>query len=177
MIKHRSEIHQLLVSLPGDMAEIGVAEGRFSLEMLKWPLHKKLFLVDRWSSVVGQRGDGSLPQQWHDENLKQVEERTAPFRERVVLLRGNSTVMARKVLDASLCLVYIDADHSYEAVSADIKAWRQKLVPKGIMAFHDYQNKNYGVHEAVNDYAQANGFVVMPIEENHPQDAGAYFVC
>ena len=39
--------------------------------------------------------------------------------------------------DGSCDLVYLDADHSYPAVTADIAAWRPKVKPGGILAGHD----------------------------------------
>jgi cephalosporin hydroxylase len=39
--------------------------------------------------------------------------------------------------DSSCAFVFIDADHSYESVRADIRAWRNKLRPGGILAGHD----------------------------------------
>ena len=36
--------------------------------------------------------------------------------------------------------VFIDGDHSYEAVREDLAAWEAKLVPGGIIAGHDFGN-------------------------------------
>ena len=40
--------------------------------------------------------------------------------------------------DGSLDLVYIDADHTYEAVVADINDWKAKIKPGGYIAGHDF---------------------------------------
>lgn len=40
--------------------------------------------------------------------------------------------------DRSLDLVYIDADHTYEAVVADINDWKVKVKPGGYIAGHDF---------------------------------------
>ena len=37
----------------------------------------------------------------------------------------------------SLDFVFIDGDHSTEAVTADIEAWLPKLKPDGVLAGHD----------------------------------------
>ena len=34
--------------------------------------------------------------------------------------------------------IWVDGDHSYEGVKGDIEAWLPKLMPKAIIAFHDY---------------------------------------
>lgn len=51
-----------------------------------------------------------------------------------------SSVDASKMFrDKSLSFVFIDADHLYPAISADIAAWRGKVKPGGILAGHDYR--------------------------------------
>lgn len=61
----------------------------------------------------------------------------------------NSFVAASKIRDHSLDLVFIDADHSYESVFADIVAWRPKVRVGGILCGHDYGGKFDGVKKAV----------------------------
>jgi predicted O-methyltransferase YrrM len=48
-------------------------------------------------------------------------------------------------------LVFIDADHSYEAVKADIAAWRRFVKPGGILAGHDHDGGWPGVEKAVDE--------------------------
>lgn len=47
-------------------------------------------------------------------------------------------------------LVFIDADHSYNAVLADIKAWEPLISDDGLLTGHDYGNKS-GVKKAVDE--------------------------
>lgn len=179
-IQYRRDLWRLLFreGLVGGIVEVGVAEGRFSKEMIEWPVYlANLFLVDRWAEVPGVRGDSANPQSWHDKNFEGAKERMAQYGSRVVFLRGESIQMAHAVADESLMLVYIDADHSYRGVMADIKAWRPKLVPNGIMAFHDYENPQYGVKQAVAVYCGEWGLKIHLLPEDKPEDAGAFFRC
>ncbi len=49
-------------------------------------------------------------------------------------------------------LIFLDADHGYEHVTADIMAWRPLLNPGGVMAGHDWDNPDYpGVRRAVDE--------------------------
>jgi SAM-dependent methyltransferase len=50
---------------------------------------------------------------------------------------SSSVNAADAIPDSSCAFVFIDADHSYESVRADIKAWRNKVRPGGILAGHD----------------------------------------
>lgn len=175
-IKHRSDLWKV-VTIAGSAAEIGVAEGYFSAEMLSWPiLFPRVYMVDRWRTVATQRGDASHPQEWHDKNFEAARARVAQYGERAVMLRGDSILMVDLVPDDSLALLYIDGDHSYDGVLGDVNAWRKKVKKGGIIAFHDYLAPEYGVNRAVNDYAKWNNLTVIDIPENHCWDAGAYFV-
>jgi predicted O-methyltransferase YrrM len=51
--------------------------------------------------------------------------------------------------DQSLDFVFIDADHRYDAVVADVRAWKSKVKPGGILAGHDYNRDD--VYRAVRD--------------------------
>ncbi len=53
--------------------------------------------------------------------------------------------------DASLDGVFIDADHSYEAVKLDIQNWMPKVRKGGILAGHDYTSAWPGVIRAVDE--------------------------
>jgi predicted O-methyltransferase YrrM len=48
-----------------------------------------------------------------------------------------SVQAARAVPDRSCFMVFIDADHTYEALRSDIRAWRDKVRPGGLLAGHD----------------------------------------
>jgi len=61
-----------------------------------------------------------------------------PWAGRVHLLRRVSTVAAREIaLERPAELIFVDADHSYEAVRDDFLAWAPHLAPAGVLAFHD----------------------------------------
>ena len=51
---------------------------------------------------------------------------------------GRSDVVADDFQDGSLDVVYIDACHSFDCVDKDIKKWRVKLKPGGLLSGHDF---------------------------------------
>lgn len=174
-IRYREELWQLLQGKQGDIAEIGVAEGLFSHDMLHWPVYfSRLYMVDHWKYVPGTNGDSSHPQEWHDRNYREAIARVKRFKERVVVLRGDSADMARLVPDQSLILAYLDADHRYEAVLRDLKAWHPKVKPGGIVAVHDYEMEKYGVKKAVKEFC-GNRITIHLLPADQKKDAGAYF--
>jgi hypothetical protein len=185
-IRYRRDLYKLFKT-PGMAAEIGVAEGNNAEDMLRWMIGgeaadgsprraaiSKLFLVDRWRTVQTQKGDAAMDQAWHDKNFAQVEKRIKPYTGRTEILRGNSVHMAMEVDDASLFLVYIDGDHSYEGCFNDLRAWGPKVKRGGYIACHDFMNPSYGVKQAVMDFC-ADNFKIHYLPEDKPDDAGCYF--
>jgi len=170
-IKNRKDLYKLLPSRPA-VAEVGCAECLFSLDIAEWGV-SKLYLVDLWESHPEFPGDAGNDQEWHNKNYNDGKARLAGF-DNVEFLRGPSTAMAQYVKDASLDLVYIDACHSYDCVRADIEAWRPKVKPGGVMAFHDVLSMEYGVSHAVYEFAAQIGCAVNIIPENQPCDASAW---
>ena len=177
-IKHRTQLHEILkqrglTGLP--VAEVGVAEGRFSQEILAWEVNiPLLYMIDAWQTL-DTTGDGSSPQEWHDANYQQAKDGVAKFGERALLLKGLSTEMANQIADNSLGMVYLDAGHDYRNVLADLEAFYPKVVSGGIIAGHDYLCSDYDVERAVNDFAKGR-FEINVIPETNVNDAGFWFV-
>ena len=174
MIKHRADLYKLLPE-NSTIAEIGTAEGLFASDILNWPVTKKLYVVDNWGTVDNQSGDGGSPQSWHDKNYSDAMIRLNFGIERLTVLRGISWDMAASVANESLDLLYIDCCHTYACVKADINAWIGKVKTGGIVAFHDYENRAYGVKQAVEEFCNGK-FKIELLPENKPEDAGAFFV-
>jgi len=118
------------------VAEIGVFEGFTSSAILEVRTIENCYLVDPWKpykdiSYIGTRGQDYLEDCCFRTYLKF-------FRDpRVTILRMES-LAAAKLFDRELDFVYIDGDHSYEAVLSDIKAWLPKIKHPGLIAGHDY---------------------------------------
>ena len=62
--------------------------------------------------------------------------------------------------------IYVDADHGYEAVAADIAAAAPRVKPGGMLVFNDFARivrpgfGVFGVHQAVTEFAVRSGWPV-----------------
>lgn len=171
-IYHRNQLPELLrtLNLPMIAVEAGCAEGYFSAELLEKGVDK-LYMVDAWKTLP-QFGDASSSQEWHDKNFSDAMERVKPYGDKVVVLRGLTTEMAKEIPDGSLGLVYLDAGHAYANVAEDIRNYAPKLVAGGILAGHDVLNPQYGIRQAVEDFCK-DKYEMHIITENdeHPEYA------
>jgi predicted O-methyltransferase YrrM len=81
------------------------------------------------------------------------------YRERIVPLRMSSLEGLQRVADAGLQpdFVYVDAEHSYEAVTAELSLAR-KLFPHALLGGDDYDWT--GVRQAVDEFARKNNLLV-----------------
>lgn len=77
---------------------------------------------------------------------------------RVLPLRGQSVDCAAS-MSSKVC-VFIDADHSYEAVRNDLRAWWPVVENGGLFCGHDY-HMFPGVKRAVDEWAKENGHTVI----------------
>ncbi len=69
----------------------------------------------------------------------------------VTPIRGRSATVA-EVFDKPVGMLFIDGDHTYQGVSADLEAWLPKLESDGILAFHDMNAP--GVLRAIREQLQ-----------------------
>ena len=174
-IQHRRELVELLrhFDLPLTAVCVGVAEGNFDRDLLTEGLDK-LYSVDNWGTIAGQKGDGGYAGSWHNANYESAMQKLKPFGEKSLVLKGMSAEMAKYIPDNSVGLVYLDAGHDYKNVMQDLYAYFPKLVSGGIMAGHDFLNPSYGVKEAVFDFCEKK-YEVNVIPELKQEDAGFWF--
>lgn len=143
-LNHGERLVEILKILPGPLsgAEIGVYAGDTSRMLLEGLNLRRLLMVDRYKSA-GSRAVWRRNNQRVDELVRR--------HQAALKVVGNSVEVAEHVPDRSLDFVFIDADHSYLSVLADIKAWRHKVRSGGIIAGHDYSVRFPGVIRAVDE--------------------------
>lgn len=124
-------------------AEIGVWRGDFSAQILAVVRPRVLHLIDPWHAATDPELAGVLydrPQAQMDAIHDRVRERFAPeiATGTVVIHRATSTVAAAALLPDGLDWVYIDGDHTYDGVRADIDCYAAKVGPGGFVCGDDY---------------------------------------
>lgn len=85
-----------------------------------------------------------------EEIFSEASQRIQPHAPRARLWRLTSESAAQRFPPSTFDLIFIDGDHSYQAVKQDLQLWRDKLRPGGLLAGHDLFNLAFeGVLEAL----------------------------
>lgn len=135
-------------------AEIGVAEGRHSKQMLDLNPGLHLLCVDTWAKYRGNPRGG--PQTQHDRNFAIAKRILTPFNTEIV--QAFSIDAVRDIPLESLDFVYIDGNHSFDWVMQDIIEWGKRVRRGGIISGHDfYKFRAAGVIDAVYAYTKVHG--------------------
>ena len=123
--------------------EVGVFTGGFSRWMLDhWPACVSYYMVDLWAPQEHYRQMDAAPL---DENLRRMDiarRNVEPHKHKATLVRNSSVGAAMGFADASVDFVYLDARHTYDAVTEDLEAWWPKVRAGGILAGEDYMESD-----------------------------------
>lgn len=153
---------------PAVCVELGSWRGASAIAMARvlrqW--HGTLTCVDTWTGDAFKGGMGyegrpasSVPEMVTEcaGNLVAAEVSAS------VRLIVAPTVDAAKWWAQPIDFLYIDADHEFASVLADLEAWVPFVKPGGLITGDDYENPSFpGVHLAWNYFALEYGFVLEP---------------
>lgn len=157
----RSDITKILNQhkLHGIGVEIGVKKGLFSKTLLdNWDC-KQLFLIDPWCEQDKTVYDETMHD--HSQDLEDCKALLKDYTSKYEIIREYSHHAHRHFDDESIDFIYIDGNHSYDAVLNDLELWYPKLVKNGIMSGDDYTIRpidnvfdcTFGVKKAVDEFA------------------------
>ena len=134
------------LGLTGRGVELGTFKGEFSRVILEsWP--GTLFMIDVWRPLSIEEYDDQSNHANHTDAYSEAMNNTKEYAERAHMIRCKGEVAAELFQDESLDFVYIDANHTYEAVTEDIRIWYPKVKSGGIIAGHDYLKLTYPENE------------------------------
>lgn len=162
-----SSRQDLLQFLPRNavFCEVGVAYGDFTAQVLEECEPRKFIAIDcfdleRYPSMWGfSRLEGRSHEEFY---RKRFEKELATGR--MELMRGYSNVTLPLLLAKSVDIFYIDAWHSYEAVSEELSIIKNKITSKGWIVLNDYTlydvvaDMHYGVVQAAHEFMLAEGW-------------------
>ena len=145
----------------GHIIEVGSWKGRSSVflavEIINSNKQIKFDCIDTW---LGTINDAYLSVSIKRENNKLFElflNNIEPVKHVITPIKSSSLKASSLYRDESIDMIFLDADHSYEAATLDIEAWLPKVKKNGILAGHDYINHLYpGVKRAVDDMSKGN---------------------
>jgi len=167
VLAHREDLGEYLnaLNLKGRGVEVGVADGLCSSRILEKWRGECLYLVDAWRHLLDYEDVANGPDAEHEDRYQQVVRRLAPYGERSRIIRATSEEAARQFPDGFFDFAYIDANHSYEAVKADLRIWFPKVKACGLFCGHDYLDGtnefgHFGVQRAVDEFAEEKGLEV-----------------
>ncbi len=168
-------IAALGVPAGGVVAEVGVAFGSFSKVMIDL-LHPREFVaVDTFElhkhpMIWGRPTAEVFKGQTHSAFYAAQFEGSGTI---MTIREGLSHVRLAEFPNAHFDLIYLDADHSYEAVKADADVAKRKLRRDGVLVFNDYimfdhvAGAPYGVVPAVNELVVEENWQVVGFGLQH----------
>lgn len=148
--------------------EIGSFEGASAVWLMDHRPELQLTCMD----IFGPAFDDVTGEYEH-----RFERNVAEYGKRITKVKGKSNeLLASKPWQqptkrGTYDLIYIDGDHSYEGAKADAELAYPLLKKGGVMIFDDYNNDQFGVRRAVDEFLESvSGFEVL-------REDGDYQMC
>jgi hypothetical protein len=142
------------------VAEVGIGFGTHAKYVLKTTNVDKLYLVDPTTYYPNDGFPDSImkckpevPDNHFNELYDLIKNELKPWEERYTWFRVPSLEVTNdQIADGSLDCVFIDADHSYDAVKSDLPFWWKKIRIGGKLLGDDYWMES--VAKAVDEFAK-----------------------
>lgn len=144
--------------------EVGVWRGDTSAWLLKAFPNLQLYCVDPWETGGGHTTLEASVRELR-EAKQQFLDKTQFAHDRRIVLAYPSIKAVEWTAPSAFDFVFIDAEHTYEEVYKDLRAWAPKVRNMGLLCGHDYnapydRKKIFGVKRAVDEYAAENNRTV-----------------
>lgn len=145
------------------VAEVGIGYGFHAKSILQNTHIDRLYLIDPMQYYPDDAFATDVLRYGGFESLVQnIKTHLQPYASRYTWFRHPSIAITNEQIpDESLDAVFLDADHSYEAVSNDLPFWFKKLKRGGWLLGDDYASCHPGTTRAVDEFAKASH---LPLE-------------
>lgn len=171
------------MGLIGKGVEVGTLQGWFAFDLLCQWRGEKLYMIDSWRYMDNWKDDMNAHFSTQLNRMSDCMKSIYKFDRRACMIREMEDDAVSLFKDRSLDFVYLDADHSLDAVRAQIKRWVPKLVPGGIIGTHDYldgkapQNSaHYGVKTAIDEFCSDYGYEKIVTKETPPHEPSCFVI-
>ncbi len=163
--RYRIARNTVLKMLPtgGNGAEIGVWKGDFSARILDAASPARLHLIDPWQIADDAVHANALYGSERGEDMEAVHRSVLDrFADqiaegRVAIHRATAADALGTLADGSLDFVYVDGDHAYDSVHADLELALTKVRSGGgLIAADDYSTGNWWRDDVIR---AVNGFI------------------
>jgi hypothetical protein len=151
-----------LYTLPKNLiwAELGVFVGDFSKLIIERCSPSLLYLVDTFPSEMmsGDKDGNNIVYA----DLTEIPQKLELLHPCVKVIKSTSHDFLLSIKDESLDIVYIDANHSYDAVKLDLDISFRKIKKNGFICGHDYieSDPSYSVNRAVDKFCLENNLCI-----------------
>jgi len=137
-------------------AEVGIGYGFHAKQILSSTNVEMLHLIDPMCFYPNDAfADDVLQYGGFEKLVKNINLHLSDHENRYKWHRQPSlSITNNEVLDESLDLVFIDGDHSYNAVSRDLPFWWGKIRKGGWLLGDDYNSCHPGTTQAVDEFAK-----------------------
>jgi hypothetical protein len=168
----------MAIQVPAEHAivELGVYQGKTALAMA-WGAAQgagaHVYGVDPWELAESASEHPVDPRyrkwptfnspgarRWAEWNVKAL-----GYSSKVTLIQGFSAEVGKQWGGPPVGLLFVDGDHRYHAVLADVAAWEPHLVHGATVVIDDYESSHPEVIKAVNDLVEAG--VLEPVQIFH----------
>jgi hypothetical protein len=142
--------------------EVGIGYGFHAKEILDTTNVEKLYLVDPMCYYPNDLfADDVLSYGGFEKLVKNIKINLNEQKDRYTWYRCPSlSITNEQIPDESVDAVFIDGDHSYEAVSKDLPFWWKKIRAGGWILGDDYNSCHPGTTKAVDEFANNNNLKI-----------------
>jgi hypothetical protein len=143
-------------------AEVGIGYGFHAKEILDKTNVETLYLIDPMQYYPNDMfADDVMKYGGFEKLVKNIKTHLSPHVDRYQWLRKPSlSITNDDIPDESLDAVFIDGDHSYEAVIQDLPFWWKKLKVGGWLLGDDYASCCPGTTRAVDDFTRIHNLKI-----------------
>lgn len=188
-IKYRNDLGLFLKDnkYNGFGVEIGVQSGTFSEKIFStWQICEKFYLVDLWKHQPDEiyYDAANFDDSRHEEYYVECRNRFSKYNNnnnnnKYEFIRKSSEEASRLFPDEYFDFIYIDANHSYDAVMNDLKNWYPKIKKNGIFCGHDYEDNEtarFGVKSAVDSFFNEKKIYTTSFDNPSTKNAPSWIV-